>query len=1050
MALCYRREDSKERGRHLVANTNLDKGRLLFCERPLLALQSLDNQRYVSVCHCCKAFVGGPDYALRRRFHPYQSQEQEQQTDGGDDATTASTTDGEVSSCRIVPCRCHCGFVYCSVECEEDAWNGFHQYLCTGRCQDEHHPLVQFKRYALETNEILLLVAEWWVAQHLQEQKQQQQEEQQQFQQRHPQDMDDGKSFSSNNLNNNIGSDQIAAEEISNQMIVNNTNKNKYKDFVMTPWWDVVKLDPQFMGNHHIEGEGQEEEEKQCNSNGESLIGNTTATSITTNSSLMELQQSLHEICQTAAELLQRAWSSLPPPTSSSSSTQETPSSLFYSIPPITALDIAQRIGACEQNAMGIRQGHVLCRSILEADETLLERRKDEIVSCLMEAGFIGDEEDDDDDDDEQETEEDMEENQAINETGSRSSCEAPSGTEELVKSALLEDGITEARINHNSTTRVAKDNSELNDQTLESAEKGEQHDYSVDDIASFLANELFIDEDGTVRDEAITGCRGATAVGESATTCSLAPAAVRVGERDAVGDDLDYMFVPLDGTAMYSIACKMNHSCEPNVVILYKPSKGWGTNHPLTVHCVALRDIAANEELTISYIDAANLSYEQRQAGLANYGFRCRCTKCMREEPKQKLQQTKEGGANSMELQGRDGSSERQQCEAEQEEPHGDRLGEEEDDNTYEHEEEKKNAVYDDPFGEEEDGEHEEEKEVVADTQQTQDHGDATASGVGIAHLQKRVERLDSVSNHSKFGAVPTVFQARVSAFVVQRVGEVSHHHNSNGNDDCDPLRVQRNLLTKCAQQGIVHNDFAMCRVVGCDLEQVLFTDLVQRGSWTWPWQRTAYWCACLTAATGLSHECRFLEAMQFLDKAMIMTLERSNDQLKGFIAYVEQHANEMTRGPYSSNTQSMEEYGNDDNVPAVQDLLAASSPASKDRQCEEVDCSIIGPTSSLPHFEQDYVRASKPLVLRNYAKDWPACRKWHDMQFLSGTRGHRLVPVELGSMMLQTSTRTAIGGSTTMMKEQVMKLRSLADQYLVPSSRKRFWSLADATSKD
>jgi hypothetical protein len=51
----YRRVDSDdERGRHLVANCALEKGRLVLAERPLLSsLSSLDNIRYHVTYHGC-------------------------------------------------------------------------------------------------------------------------------------------------------------------------------------------------------------------------------------------------------------------------------------------------------------------------------------------------------------------------------------------------------------------------------------------------------------------------------------------------------------------------------------------------------------------------------------------------------------------------------------------------------------------------------------------------------------------------------------------------------------------------------------------------------------------------------------------------------------------------------------------------------------------------------------------------------------------------------------------------------------------------------------
>ncbi|KAK3000826.1 hypothetical protein RJ639_020265 [Escallonia herrerae] len=47
----------------------------------------------------------------------------------------------------------------------------------------------------------------------------------------------------------------------------------------------------------------------------------------------------------------------------------------------------------------------------------------------------------------------------------------------------------------------------------------------------------------------------------------------------------------------------------------------------------IACKPILKGEEVTISYIDE-DLPFEKRQALLADYNFRCRCTKCLEEEP--------------------------------------------------------------------------------------------------------------------------------------------------------------------------------------------------------------------------------------------------------------------------------------------------------------------------------------------------------------------------------------------------------------------------------
>jgi hypothetical protein len=69
--------------------------------------------------------------------------------------------------------------------------------------------------------------------------------------------------------------------------------------------------------------------------------------------------------------------------------------------------------------------------------------------------------------------------------------------------------------------------------------------------------------------------------------------------------------------------------SCEPCCEIKY--AGGAGNSEPLQAAVVALRDISEGEELMQSYIDK-ELSLQERNASLQDYGFVCDCTKCQRE----------------------------------------------------------------------------------------------------------------------------------------------------------------------------------------------------------------------------------------------------------------------------------------------------------------------------------------------------------------------------------------------------------------------------------
>ena len=89
-----------------------------------------------------------------------------------------------------------------------------------------------------------------------------------------------------------------------------------------------------------------------------------------------------------------------------------------------------------------------------------------------------------------------------------------------------------------------------------------------------------------------------------------------------------DHIWTPLCGAAFYLKVCKINHSCEPNVEVLYScsPEKG------VYVKVRTLRALAPGEELLHSYVDRFD-TLENRTAAIAEYGFTCACPKCARGE---------------------------------------------------------------------------------------------------------------------------------------------------------------------------------------------------------------------------------------------------------------------------------------------------------------------------------------------------------------------------------------------------------------------------------
>lgn len=112
---------------------------------------------------------------------------------------------------------------------------------------------------------------------------------------------------------------------------------------------------------------------------------------------------------------------------------------------------------------------------------------------------------------------------------------------------------------------------------------------------------------------------------------------AIEVLKRAAAEHDEhpDEMFVPLDGTALYSLICCMNHSCRPNCMVRYPGRRGERRGDradPLVAQVVLLEDVEAGVELTQSYIDR-ELGLRERRDALEDYGFLCRCSRCTEEE---------------------------------------------------------------------------------------------------------------------------------------------------------------------------------------------------------------------------------------------------------------------------------------------------------------------------------------------------------------------------------------------------------------------------------
>lgn len=75
-----------------------------------------------------------------------------------------------------------------------------------------------------------------------------------------------------------------------------------------------------------------------------------------------------------------------------------------------------------------------------------------------------------------------------------------------------------------------------------------------------------------------------------------------------------------------------LNHSCDPNAVMVFPHSLDTASNDEPRMHLVSIRDISPGEQVFVSYIDTS-LPRELRQKELKEvYNFQCHCNACTNE----------------------------------------------------------------------------------------------------------------------------------------------------------------------------------------------------------------------------------------------------------------------------------------------------------------------------------------------------------------------------------------------------------------------------------
>ena len=590
----------------------------------------------------------------------------------------------------------------------------------------------------------------------------------------------------------------------------------------------------------------------------------------------------------------------------------------FNNSPWLTPLGMARLVGSLEQNCLGIRRKHALQHDIMN-DTDLRHGLHTELIQCLEEAGLIGDEEDESEADDDDKCGDDECHDDECNDT----KCDD-------AKYDDNNDVHTDNR-NHNRNNKddvdddVDNNDNDNNDDGVDDdsgMKKGVVSEYSHDEIADFFAG---------------------------LTT-----------------DDEWYDFIrPLDGISHYSTATKMNHSCDPNVILVYE-TRGWGRDHPLVAYCVALRDIAQGEELTISYITSED-PYEKRQADLANYGFICTCSKCSREND-----DTIEG--------------EKYCAECTNSLDEDDLFGDDDDD--------------DDDGGQnvKEANNHMgvPQKERIGD-EEREDYDD---------------NQLEPILNNLNQASIPIAYLAPALNYVIKEASSLLQAMRST--KGAEDETIIEDLLEQNIH-ALRDRDFASCRIVGSGLELILYNQLESNGSWSSSLYRSSYWFASITASIGYANEGSFLVSMKYLDKATILGLDRK--KLEFYFGYVELFASQMAVGPCPI---AVDCKISDFQSPELKELVATNA-LSKPIQFPVNEMIITS-------FDQ-----SIACVIRGVASEWPALKKWRAMDVLAREFGHRLVPIEIGSM-------------TNGMEEAVVTFRQFVSKYLSTSSTKDCWSLDDA----
>jgi len=515
---------------------------------------------------------------------------------------------------------------------------------------------------------------------------------------------------------------------------------------------------------------------------------------------------------------------------------------------------------------------------------------------------------------------------------------------------------------------------------------------------------------------------------------------------------------------AMYSTTCKMNHSCSPNIFVSYLDTSSllstsstfshltdnFNDNHhhhhhnllmrmkqqpPLILMWTALKEIRKGDELCISYIQN-DLPFEERQSELKqNYGFDCFCTKCTDEKNQKDCGSSSEDNGvssspddakeNYDDLFGSDSDTDSE--ENVNEENDGDDC-----DNHNENEENEENSDGVDEYDERK------------SEQELQDHIQETKLSVLSA----------TSSSSSDQSMIPLSILAPTSSYIITRGKQWLAKNTDNNHEGTeDDLKE---TLSKCIDY-IQQRDFQSLYSFGVKGLHKTYPKCIS----SCPQYRAPFLFSSLSLILSCIQHHLFLNALELLDLLYILFYDSDNtinqtevtkddlneilDQLLQYITIFTGESNgySLYKGivvvpsPSSSSFRLK---------PMIQDF--SNDPVLK-KQINEIGLKdskgIRFPIDEMKHldsdntrreeiqktFQSDYVYKKQPLVLREFASDWKAVQKWRDLDFFVRHHGHRIVPIEIGSMMSSSS-------SSSSMTEKLMTMESFISSYLLPMNSK------------